>query len=75
MLTPEEIKARNNIMQGCKIYQIDLNEDIILNSFNSIADASEFMGKERKNATIGIACNATRGSHNAYGYRWYKQKD
>ena len=75
LLTREEIIQRYKKEYGHPVYQIDLEKDIILNSFNSISEASVFMGKKPHNGTIHDACKARRGHHRAYGYRWYFQEE
>ena len=55
-----------------RVQQLDYNEDIVLNEFESAADAAEYLGKERKNggSQITAVCNGRKKS--AYGFRWRK---
>lgn len=55
-----------------KVQQLDYNKDIIINEFESAADAAEYLGKDRKNggSQISAACNGRKKS--AYGFRWRK---
>ena len=55
-----------------KVQQLDYNEDIVINEFESAADAAEFLGKDRKNggSQITAVCNGRKKS--AYGFRWRK---
>lgn len=75
LLTKEEITQKYRKEHGHSVYQIDLEKDIILNSFNSISEANIFMNKQPGNGTIYDACKARRGHHKAYGYRWYFQEE
>lgn len=55
-----------------KVQQLDYNEDIVINEFESAADAAEYLGKDRKNggSQISAVCNGRKKS--AYGFRWRK---
>lgn len=55
-----------------KIQQLDYNEDIVLNEFESAAEAAAYLGKDRKNggSQITAVCNGRKKS--MYGFRWRK---
>ena len=55
-----------------KVQQLAYNKDIVINEFESMADAAEFLGKDRKNggSQITAVCNGKKKS--AFGYRWKK---
>ena len=55
-----------------RVQQLDYNEDIVINEFESAADAAEFLGKDRKirGSQNTAAYNGRKKS--AYGFRWRK---
>lgn len=57
-----------------KVFQIDKTNNQILNTFESAADAAEYLGKDRKNggSQITAVCNGRKKS--AYGYIWKKDE-
>lgn len=58
-----------------KVYQLELETHKLLNIFNSVADASESLGKNRRNTGISRAATAARGHHRFGGYEWYYEED
>ena len=58
-----------------KVCQIDKKTDKILNTFESAADAAEYLGKDRKNggSMIISVCNGRKKT--AYNYKWKKFDD
>ena len=66
-------KAKQNIKcWKTKVQQLDYNKEIIINEFESAADAAEALGKDRKNggSQIIAVCNGRKKS--AFGFRWRK---
>lgn len=59
-----------NKNRGAKVAQLNYYTEEILREFDSIADAAEFLGKDRKNGgtTITAVCRGRKKS--AYGYKW-----
>lgn len=53
------------------VYMLDKNTNQILQTFNSIAEASRFLGIENSDRHIGKVCNGKRKT--AYGYKWVYQ--
>lgn len=53
-----------------KILQIDKDTNVILNTFDSMADAARFLGKDPKNGGSQI-CSVCKGKKKTiYGYKW-----
>lgn len=63
----EKGKARKNKV---KVAQLNYNTEEIIREFETISDAAEFLGKDRKNGgtTITAVCRGRKQS--AYGYKW-----
>lgn len=55
-----------------RVQQLDYNEDIVINEFESAADAAEFLGKDRKNGGSQITAVCSGRKKSAYGFRWRK---
>lgn len=56
-----------------KIAQLDYNdENIVLNTFDSAADAAAFLGKDRKNGGSYITSVCNGRAKSAFGYKWKK---
>lgn len=67
---PRNFISKKPKMWQIKVQQIDKETGEILNTFNSAADAAEFIGKDRKNggSAISAVCNGKKKS--AFGYKW-----
>jgi len=66
----EWVTRRKNTIHslGKKIKQINKKTNKIINTFNSIADASKALGKGGRSGNITNCCKGNRKS--AYGYKW-----
>lgn len=56
--------------QKQKVYQLDKNTEKIINTFESMADAAESLGKDRKNGGSRICAVCKGRKPTAYGYKW-----
>ena len=57
---------RNNI----KVAKLDYNTCEVIEIFNSLADAAESCGKDRKNGSSMISSVCKNKKNSAYGYKW-----
>lgn len=62
------LKQNSNHSLAKKVKQIDPKTNKIISVFNSIADASESLGKPRKSGNITAACKGRQST--AFGYKW-----
>ena len=73
-LNPKEIKRYNMQLKNGGIVQLDKDTKNIINVFNTLTEANEYLGKNKGNGTIYDACYR-RKTHFAFGFLWYFGKD
>ena len=73
-LNHKECTHKKRREYGTAIYQIDIPTQMIINTFSSIADAYEFLGRKRT-GNISDALSARRGNHHAFGFDWWRQEE
>ena len=67
------LQLKNYIYHGA-IYQIDVNNKMIIDTYECATTVMNLDGRSVKATTISNACNGEH-EHYAYGYRWYYGKD
>lgn len=72
----KDVKRLTTYQEYGGVIQVDPNSKIILNIFENVKLANNFMRKKEKDTSIKHACSCyRRNTHYAYGYLWYYGKD
>lgn len=45
-------------------------DGVFIRRFDCVADANEYLGKDRRNKNIGMCARGCNGQQTAYGYIW-----
>lgn len=75
-LNIRDVKCLKTYEEYGSVFQLDINLKFIINIFENVQQTSLYLNKKKKSTNINNACNGlNNGSHYAYGYMWYYDKD